>query len=162
MKLNVVDLAVIGGYFVIIIGIGIYFSKRAGKSMEDFFLSGRALPWWVAGTSIAATGFAADTPFMVTELVRRNGIAGNWFLWCFALTNLCATFLFFRFLRFLVRAEHLNQKMFVMGLVSAWLGMTVELLFYPGGSGLKIIWIYLGLASTLNGFGLENAHEESR
>lgn len=68
----------------------------------------------------------------------------------------------FRFLRFLVRAGHLNQKMFVMGLVSAWLGMTVELLFYPGGSGLKIIWIYLGLASTLNGFGLENAHEESR
>ncbi|MEA1997386.1 MAG: sodium:solute symporter family protein, partial [Gemmatimonadota bacterium] len=66
----------------------------------------RKLPWWVAGTSIAAMGFAADTPFMVTELVRRNGIAGNWFLWCFALSNLCATFLFVRFWR---RAKILTE-----------------------------------------------------
>ena len=106
MELNVVDLIVIVAYFAIVIGVGIYFTKRAGKSMEDFFLSGRALPWWVAGTSIAAMGFAADTPFMVTELVRRNGIAGNWFLWCFALSNLCATFLFVRFWR---RAKILTE-----------------------------------------------------
>ncbi|MBN2290088.1 MAG: Na+:solute symporter, partial [Candidatus Glassbacteria bacterium] len=99
MQLNSLDFTVISCYFLIVIGIGVYFTKRAGRSMEDFFLSGRQLPWWVAGTSIAATGFAADTPFMVTELVRRNGIAGNWFLWCFALTNLCATFVFFRFWR---------------------------------------------------------------
>jgi SSS family solute:Na+ symporter len=106
MELNVVDLIVIVAYFAIVIGVGIYFTKRAGKSMEDFFLSGRALPWWVAGSSIAAMGFAADTPFMVTELVRRNGIAGNWFLWCFALSNLCATFLFVRFWR---RAKILTE-----------------------------------------------------
>ena len=99
MNLNALDFTVIAGYFVMVIGIGFYFAKRAGRSMEDFFLSGRKLPWWVAGTSLAATGFAADTPFMVTELVRRNGIAGNWFLWCFAMSNLCATFLFFRFWR---------------------------------------------------------------
>ncbi len=99
MNFILVDWLVIVLYFVIILGIGLYFSKRASKSMEDFFLSGRALPWWVAGTAIAATGFAADTPFMVTELVRREGISGNWFLWCFALTNLCATFMFFRFWR---------------------------------------------------------------
>ncbi len=106
MELNVVDFGVIGTYFIIVIGVGIYFTKRAGKSMEDFFLSGRSLPWWVAGTSIAAMGFAADTPFMVTELVRRNGVAGNWFLWCFALSNLCATFLFVRFWR---RAKILTE-----------------------------------------------------
>ncbi len=106
MELNVVDFGVIGAYFIIVIGVGIYFTKRAGKSMEDFFLSGRSLPWWVAGTSIAAMGFAADTPFMVTELVRRNGIAGNWFLWCFAMSNLCATFLFVRFWR---RAKILTE-----------------------------------------------------
>jgi len=106
MKLNFVDLAVIASYFMIVIGIGAYFTRRAGKSMEEFFLSGRSLPWWVAGTSIAATGFAADTPFMVTELVRRNGIAGNWFLWCFAGSNLCATFLFVRFWR---RAKILTE-----------------------------------------------------
>ncbi len=106
MNLNALDFTVIGCYFIMVIGIGIYFSKRAGRSMEDFFLSGRKLPWWVAGTSIAATGFAADTPFMVTELVRRNGIAGNWFLWCFAMSNLCATFLFFRFWR---RAKILTE-----------------------------------------------------
>ena len=106
MELNVVDFGVIGAYFIIVIGVGIYFTKRAGKSMEDFYLSGRSLPWWVAGTSIAAMGFAADTPFMVTELVRRNGVAGNWFLWCFALSNLCATFLFVRFWR---RAKILTE-----------------------------------------------------
>jgi len=106
MNLNALDFTVIGCYFIMVIGIGVYFSKRAGRSMEDFFLSGRKLPWWVAGTSLAATGFAADTPFMVTELVRRNGIAGNWFLWCFALSNLCATFLFFRFWR---RAKILTE-----------------------------------------------------
>jgi Na+/proline symporter len=106
MKLNMIDFIVIAAYFLLVIGVGIYFSKRAGKSMEDFFLSGRALPWWVAGTSIAAMGFAADTPFMVTELVRRNGIAGNWFLWAFAMSNLCATFLFVRFWR---RAKILTE-----------------------------------------------------
>jgi len=106
MELNIIDFIVIFAYFAIVIGVGIYFTKRAGKSMEDFFLSGRALPWWVAGSSIAAMGFAADTPFMVTELVRRNGIAGNWFLWCFAMSNLCATFLFVRFWR---RAKILTE-----------------------------------------------------
>jgi len=106
MELNILDFIVIFAYFAIVIGVGIYFTKRAGKSMEDFFLSGRALPWWVAGSSIAAMGFAADTPFMVTELVRRNGIAGNWFLWCFAMSNLCATFLFVRFWR---RAKILTE-----------------------------------------------------
>lgn len=99
MNLSAVDFVVIVGYMALAIGIGIYFSRRAGKSLTDFFLSGRQLPWWLAGTSIAATGFAADTPFMVTELVRRNGISGNWFLWCFAMSNLCATFVFFRFWR---------------------------------------------------------------
>ncbi len=106
MKLNAIDFVVIAAYFVLVISVGIYFSKRAGKSMEDFFLSGRRLPWWVAGTSIAAMGFAADTPFMVTELVRRNGISGNWFMWAFAMSNLCATFLFVRFWR---RAKILTE-----------------------------------------------------
>jgi len=106
MTLNAIDIAVIAGYFIIVMSVGIYFTKRAGKSMEDFFLSGRNLPWYIAGTAIAATGFAADTPFMVTELVRRNGIAGNWFLWCFAMSNLCATFLFVRFWR---RAKILTE-----------------------------------------------------
>ena len=91
MNLNALDFTVIGCYFLMVIGIGVYFSKRAGRSMEDFFLSGRKLPWWVAGTSLAATGFAADTPFMVTEL---------------AMSNLCATFLFFRFWR---RAKILTE-----------------------------------------------------
>ena len=106
MKLVFLDYAVILFYFLIVIGIGVYYSKRASKSMEDFYLSGRNLSWWVAGTSIAATGFAADTPFMVTELVRQNGIAGNWFLWCFAGANLSATFLFVRFWR---RAKILTE-----------------------------------------------------
>lgn len=76
-----IDILLIVLYFLFSFLIGIYFSKRASKSTVDFFLSGRRLPWWLAGTAMVATTFAADTPLAVTELVTTKGIAGNWLWW---------------------------------------------------------------------------------
>ena len=77
MQLQIFDLLIIFTYFIFVLLIGVKFSGRAGKSLDEFFLSGRALPWWLAGTSMVATTFAADTPLAVTGLVAKHGIAGN-------------------------------------------------------------------------------------
>ena len=79
-NLHFYDLAVILLFFLIIFGIAAYYSRRAGKDTGEFFLSGRNMPWYIAGTAMVATTFAADTPLAVTELVARNGIAGNWLI----------------------------------------------------------------------------------
>ena len=81
MNIAPIDQLIIALYLVVSIGIGIYMTKRASRSTGDFFLSGRKLPWYIAGTSMVATTFAADTPLAVTELVAQNGIAGNWLWW---------------------------------------------------------------------------------
>ena len=81
MKLTLIDWLLVAAYFVFSFGIAIYSTRRAGKSTAEFFLSGRNMPWWLAGTSLVATTFAADTPLAVTELVVQNGIAGNWLWW---------------------------------------------------------------------------------
>jgi solute:Na+ symporter, SSS family len=92
--LALLDYLIILAYFVFSIGIAIYYSKRAGKSTDEFFLSGRNLPWYLAGLSMVATTFAADTPLAVTELVAKNGIAGNWVWWNFAFGGLLTVFFF--------------------------------------------------------------------
>jgi solute:Na+ symporter, SSS family len=94
MLLKSVDWVIVFVYLALSLGVGLYFARRAGKSVEDFFLSGRRLSWWLAGTSIAAAAFASDTPIAVTEYVRQYGIAGNWFKWSFSLTGLSAVYLF--------------------------------------------------------------------
>jgi solute:Na+ symporter, SSS family len=106
MVLTAIDWAVIIGYFAIALGIGLYFRRRAGRSMREFFISGRALPWWLAGTSMVATTFAADTPLAVQGLVAQHGLAGNWFWWAFALGGMITVFLFARLWR---RAEVLTD-----------------------------------------------------
>jgi SSS family solute:Na+ symporter len=99
MSLTLVDWIIIVAYMVLSLGIGLVFSKRAGKSIEEFFVSGRALPWWLAGTSMVATTFAADTPLAVTGLVIKNGIAGNWVWWNFAIGGMLTVFLYSRLWR---------------------------------------------------------------
>ncbi len=99
MVLTRLDIGVIVGYLVLILGIGLLFGRRAGKSMEEFFISGRALPWWIAGTSMVATTFAADTPLAVTGLVIKNGIAGNWVWWAYAVGGMLTVFLYARLWR---------------------------------------------------------------
>lgn len=94
MTLSFIDWSFIGAYFVLALGIGLYFSRKAGTNIENFFISGRSLPWWIAGTSMVATTFGADTPLAVTEIVAKNGIAGNWLWWNFILGGMLTVFLF--------------------------------------------------------------------
>lgn len=85
MRLAAVDWLFIAWYFALSIAIGLYYSKRAGKSISEYFLSGRSLPWWLLGTSMVATSFSADTPLAVTGIVIKDGVAGNWLWWNFML-----------------------------------------------------------------------------
>ena len=89
-----IDYAIIGFYFVILLSIAIYLSRKASRSTSDFFISGRNFPWWIAGTAMVATTFAADTPLAVTELVARNGIAGNWLWWNMLIGGMLTVFFF--------------------------------------------------------------------
>jgi SSS family solute:Na+ symporter len=102
MKLSFLDWAVIVAYFAAIVGIALYYRKKAGASTSDFFVSGRDASWWLAGTSMVATTFAADTPLAVTGLVVREGIAGNWLWWSLLLNGMMTVFFFARLWR---RAE---------------------------------------------------------
>ena len=99
MKLTLIDWAVIAAYFLFNLGIGFYYKSRAGASVGDFFLSGRNVPWWLAGTSMVATTFAADTPLVVTGLVAKNGVAGNWLWWNMVASGMLTVFLFARLWR---------------------------------------------------------------
>jgi SSS family solute:Na+ symporter len=99
MRLTIIDWLIIGLYFAFNIGIGFYYKARAGKSTTEFFLSGRNVPWWLAGTSMVATTFAADTPLVVTGFVAKNGIAGNWIWWCFLASGMLTVFFYARLWR---------------------------------------------------------------
>src|SRR5262245_512866 len=99
MNLTVLDWTVIAFYFLFNLGIGLYYARRARGSTSEFFLSGRDVPWWLAGTSMVATTFAADTPLVVTGLVAANGIAGNWLWWNFAMSGMLTVFLYARLWR---------------------------------------------------------------
>ncbi len=99
MKLSLLDWCVVAGYFLFNIAIGLYYKARAGENMIEFFLGGRNIPWWLAGTSMVATTFAADTPLAVTGMVARNGVAGNWLWWNFVASGMLTVFLFARLWR---------------------------------------------------------------
>jgi len=101
-QLQFLDIAVIVGFFLVIFGIAAYYSKKGSKNTDEFFLSGRNLPWYIAGTAMVATTFAADTPLAVTELVAKNGIAGNWMWWNLIIGGVLTVFFFARLWR---RAE---------------------------------------------------------
>src|SRR2546426_1149359 len=99
MRLTIIDWIVIGAYFALNVGIGLYYKSRASKSISEFFLSGRNVPWWLAGTSMVATTFAADTPLVVTGFVAKNGIAGNWIWWSFLMSGMLTVFFYARLWR---------------------------------------------------------------
>ena len=107
IQLHWIDWSIIVGYIIFSLGVGIYFSKKAASSTEEYFLSGRSLPWWVVGTSMVATTFAADTPLAITEFVRGPGIWQNWFWWNLLMGSLLGVFLFSRLWR---RAEVLTDN----------------------------------------------------
>jgi solute:Na+ symporter, SSS family len=94
MQISVADWIVIFAYFALNLGIGFYYYRRASGDISEFFVSGRSVPWWLAGTSMVATTFAADTPLVVTGLIYRQGIAGNWVWWSLALSGMLTVFFF--------------------------------------------------------------------
>lgn len=94
MQLSTLDWSLIIIFFIISLIIGIYSSRSAGKSANDFFLSGRNMPWWLLGVSMVATTFSADTPNLVTDIVRKDGVAGNWVWWAFLLTGMLTVFVY--------------------------------------------------------------------
>ena len=99
MRLGAVDWAVILIYFLLNIAVGFYFRRKAGTGTGEFFVSGRDVAWWLAGTSMVATTFSVDTPLAVTGLVANNGIAGNWLWWNYVFSGMMTVFLFARLWR---------------------------------------------------------------
>lgn len=143
-------------YFIFSIGIGLYYSKRASGSTKEFFLSGRSLPWWLAGTSMVATTFAADTPLAVTELVANNGIAGNWLWWNFVFGGMLTVFFFARLWRragVMTDVEFIELRYsgkpaaFLRGFRALYLGIFLNCIIMG--------WVNLAMATILEGlFGI--------
>ncbi|MCJ7693703.1 MAG: hypothetical protein MUO22_09860, partial [Sedimentisphaerales bacterium] len=151
MILQGIDWSVIGLYFLVSISIGIIMSKRAGRSTGDFFLSGRQLPWWIAGTSMVATTFAADTPLAVTELVAQNGIAGNWLWWNMILGGMLTVFFFARLWRrsgiltdceFVVIRYSGKAASFLRGFRAVYIGIFMNM--------IVIAWVNLAMVKILS------------
>ncbi|WP_339656732.1 sodium:solute symporter family protein [uncultured Maribacter sp.] len=94
MELSTLDYTFIIVFFSLVLGIGIYVSKKSGKDSTEFFLSGRTMPWWLLGLSMVATTFSTDTPNLVTDIVRTNGVSGNWVWWCFLITGMLTVFVY--------------------------------------------------------------------
>ena len=94
VALSTLDFVIILLFFTITLSIGIYVSKKSGKSSSEFFLSGRTMPWWLLGVSMVATTFSTDTPNLVTDIVRTNGVSGNWVWWAFLITGLLTVFVY--------------------------------------------------------------------
>lgn len=99
MNLTPVDWAIVGSYFALSTAIGLYFTKRGSESLSEYFISGRDAPWWLAGASMVATTFAADTPLLVTGLVATKGVAGNWLWWNFVMSGMLTVFFYARLWR---------------------------------------------------------------
>src|SRR6266508_2305806 len=99
MNFTALDWTAIVAYLAVTLFLGLYFRGRSGKSVDDYFVSGRNVSWWLAGTSMVATTFAADTPLVVTGLVAKNGIAGNWIWWSFLMSGMLTVFFYARLWR---------------------------------------------------------------
>lgn len=157
INLSTFDLILIFGFFAITLFIGIYVSKRSGKSSAEYFLSGRNMPWWLLGVSMVATTFSTDTPNLVTDIVRKDGVSGNWVWWAFLLTGLLTVFIYAKLWRkskvttdiefYELRYGGVAAK-FLRGFRSIYLGMAFNILAMAGVTlaAIKIGGIMLGLA----------------
>ena len=155
MPLHIIDWVVIAGYLLINLAIGIYYRRRAGGNTEEFFISGRDVSWWLAGTSMVATTFAADTPLFVTGVVAAQGISGNWIWWSFCLGGMMTVFFFARYWR---RAEILTDvelteirysgkpAAFLRGFKAIYLGLLMNCLIlgWVTNAMVSIIAVLLG------------------
>ena len=94
MTLSTLDWTIVGAYFALSLLIGLWVSRQAGQDTKSFFLAGRNMPWWLLGVSMVATTFSTDTPNLVTDLVRQNGVSGNWGWWAFLITGMLTVFVY--------------------------------------------------------------------
>lgn len=157
MDLKIIDWGFIFGFFALALGIGVACTRQAGKSASDFFLSGRNMPWWLLGASMVATTFAADTPNLVTDIVRKNGVSGNWVWWAFLLTGMLTVFIYARLWR---RSEMLTDvefyeirysgktAAFLRGFRALYLGVFFNIMIMAGVSlaAIKLGGVMLGLS----------------
>ncbi|WP_271406041.1 sodium:solute symporter family protein [Tenacibaculum soleae] len=157
INLGLLDSSIIIGFFILSLLIGIWASKSAGKSSAEFFLSGRNMPWWLLGVSMVATTFAADTPGLVTELVRKNGVSGNWVWWAMLLTGMLTVFFYAKLwrksgistdLEFYELRYSGKMASFLRGFRAIYLGVIFNIITMAGVclAGAKIANILLGIS----------------
>ncbi len=157
MTLATIDYIIIIGFFLISLLIGVWASKSAGKNSSEFFLSGRNMPWWLLGVSMVATTFAADTPGLVTELVRKNGVSGNWVWWAMLLTGMLTVFFYAKLwrksgittdLEFYELRYSGKMARFLRGFRAIYLGVIFNVITMAGVclAGAKIANILLGIS----------------
>ena len=157
MTLTTIDYIIIVGFFIISLLIGVWASKSAGKNSSEFFLSGRNMPWWLLGVSMVATTFAADTPGLVTELVRKNGVSGNWVWWAMLLTGMLTVFFYAKLwrksgittdLEFYELRYSGKIASFLRGFRAIYLGVIFNIITMAGVclAGAKIANILLGIS----------------
>src|SRR5436309_6551227 len=156
MTLTLTDWLVIAAYFALNLAIGLYYARRARGSTTEFFLSGRNVPWWLAGTSMVATTFAADTPLVVTGMVARYGIAGNWLWWNMAASGMLTVFVYARLWRrsgVMTDVEFAELRYagkpaaFLRGFRALYLGIPINCIIigWVNLAMMKILQITLGL-----------------
>ncbi|MGB1348211.1 MAG: sodium:solute symporter family transporter, partial [Flavobacteriales bacterium] len=97
--LSTLDWGIVAAYFALALGVGLWASKQAKSDAAGYFLAGRNMPWWLLGVSMVATTFSTDTPNLVTDLVRQQGVSGNWAWWAFLLTGMVTVFVYARLWR---------------------------------------------------------------
>jgi Na+/proline symporter len=160
MNITAIDWAIVVGYFALSTLIGFIFTKRGGESLEEYFLSGRQVPWWLAGAAMVATTFAADTPLVVTGLVATKGVAGNWLWWNMVMSGMLTVFFFARLWR---RARVMTdvefaeirysgkQAAFLRGFRAVYLGIAINLIImgWVTRAMIKILTISLGISPYL-------------
>jgi Na+/proline symporter len=153
MNLHFLDWAVIASYLIFSLLIGLYYAKQAGKNTENYFLGGRNLSWLMAGTSMVATTFAADTPLLVTELVVMNGISGNWLWWNAVIGGILTTFFFanlWRRANIITDVELIEKRYsgkeagFLRGFKAIYMGVFLN--------SVVIAWVNVALAALIKVF----------
>lgn len=157
MQLTTLDWGIIAVFFLLSLIIGLWTSRRAGQGFAEYFLSGRGMPWWLLGISMVATTFSADTPNLVTDIVRQNGIAGNWVWWAFLLTGMLTVFVYAKLWRrsgILTDLEFYELRYsgkpasFLRGFRAIYLGVVFNVMIMATVTlaAIKIGGILLGLA----------------
>ena len=156
MEISTLDYSIIIGFFTIVLIIGLVVSKKSGEDTSEFFLSGRSMPWWLLGFSMVATTFSTDTPNLVTDIVRSNGVSGNWVWWAFLFTGLLTVFVYAKLWRrsnVLTDMEFYEMRYggkparFLRGFRSIYLGLVFNIITLAAVNlaAIKIAGIMLGL-----------------